>query len=77
MSANTNPVEVRLFGPLREIIGRRSVTVPYAGMTMRDALVRFADERGTVIRHMLFDSQGNRRPSIIFLLTRWWSGSAL
>jgi len=68
MSANGDLVEVRVFGPLREIVGRKSVSLPYAGMTVKHALARFAEDQGDRVRPMLLDSQGNRRRSLILLL---------
>jgi len=68
MSTNGNHVEIRLFGPLRATIGEKSLSLPYAGMMIDDALERFADEQGEAVRPMLFDSQGNRLRSIILLL---------
>ncbi len=68
MSTNGDLVELRLFGPLREVVGEKLVSVPYAGLTVAEALARFADEQGESVRPMLFDSQGNRLRSLILLL---------
>jgi len=68
MSTNGDLVEVRLFGPLRTLVGRKSVTLPYAGLKIDDALARFVDDHTDSVRSMLFDSQGRRRRSIILLL---------
>ena len=68
MSANGNLVELRLFGPLRNLVGRKSIELPYAGMQIDDALARFASEQGDSVRPLLYDSQGRRRRSIILLL---------
>ena len=68
MSTNGNLVEMRLFGPLRTVVGQKSISLPYAGMMIDDALARFADEQGEAVRPMLLDSQGNRLRSIILLL---------
>jgi molybdopterin converting factor small subunit len=66
-SENGN-ITLRLFGPLREIVGAKALSRPYAEMTPADALARFADEHGDSVRPMLFDSQGRRRRSLILLL---------
>jgi molybdopterin converting factor small subunit len=68
VSTNGDLVEVRLFGPLRQVVGEKSVSLPCAGMTIAEALRRFADDRGESVRPMLFDSQGNRLRSLILLL---------
>jgi len=68
MSASGDLVEVRLFGPLRTLVGQKSVTLPYAGLKIDDALARFVDDHTDSVRSMLFDSQGRRRRSIILLL---------
>lgn len=68
MSTNGDLVELRLFGPLREVVGEKLVSVPYAGLTVAEALARFANEQGESVRPMLFDSQGNRLRSLILLL---------
>jgi molybdopterin converting factor small subunit len=68
MSDNGDLVEIRLFGPLRSLVGQKSLERPYVGMQIEDALARFADEQGDSVRPMLFDSQGRRRRSIILLL---------
>ena len=68
MSTNGNLVEMRLFGPLRAVVGQKSLSLPYAGMMIDDALERFADEQGEAVRPMLFDSRGNRLRSIILLV---------
>jgi len=68
VSSNDDLVKVRVFGPLREVVGEKSVSVPYAGMTVAEALARFADEHGAAVRRMLFDSQGHRLRSLILLL---------
>lgn len=68
MSTNGKRIEIRLFGPLRAAIGEKSLSLPYAGMMVDDALERFAAEQGDAIRPMLFDGQGNRLRSIILLL---------
>ena len=68
MSTNGNLVEMRLFGPLRTVVGQKSISLPYAGMMIDDALERFAKDQGEAVRPMLFDSDGNRLRSIILLL---------
>jgi molybdopterin converting factor small subunit len=68
VNSNGDLVEVRLFGPLREAVGEKSVSVPYAGMTVAEALAQFADEQGAAVRPMLFDSRGHRLRSLILLL---------
>lgn len=68
MSTKNSLVEMRLFGPLRAVIGQKSISLPYAGMMVDDALARFAEEQGEAVRPMLFDSEGNRLRSIILLL---------
>jgi molybdopterin converting factor small subunit len=68
LSASGNLVELRLFGPLRSLVGQKSLELPYAGMQIDDALARFAAEHGDSVRPMLYDSQGRRRRSIILLL---------
>jgi len=72
MTSDTRPengnITFRLFGPLREIVGAKAVSRPYAEMTAADALTRFADEQGDSVKPMLFDSEGRRRRSVIILL---------
>ena len=62
------PQDVGLAGPLREVVGEKSVSMPYAGMTVAEALARFANEQGAAVRPMLFDSEGHRLRSLILLL---------
>lgn len=68
MSNDTAAVTLRLFGPLRTVVGRNQVHVCCAGGTVRESLARFAEDYGDAVRPFIFDEQGNQRLSLILLL---------
>jgi molybdopterin converting factor small subunit len=61
-------IALRLFGPLRDAVGQAEICLPYAGATVKEALVRFAEERGDAVRPFIFDGQGDLWRSVILLL---------
>lgn len=68
MSSECAEVTVRLFGPLRDAVGRREVRLPHPGGTVKDALARLADCGGDSVRQFILDRDGNVRRSLIVLL---------
>ncbi len=68
MNCDSSMIALRLFGPLRDAVGQPEISLPCAGATVRDVLVRFAEERGDAVRPFIFDGQGNQWRSLILLL---------
>jgi MoaD family protein len=61
-------VKLRLFSALREIADAKEVTVEGNGLSIKDALVSFADKYGEKARNTLFDKQGELLPSVLLLV---------
>ncbi len=61
-------ITLRLFGPLRDAVGQAQICLPCAGATVKEVMVRFAEERGDAVRPFIFDGEGNLWRSLILLL---------
>jgi len=68
MSDNSGAVTLRLFGPLRDAVGRREVSIACGECTVMTALTQFADDSSEMVRQLVFDGQGNQRRSLILLV---------
>jgi MoaD family protein len=61
-------VKLRLFSALREIAGAKEVEVEGDGLSIKEALERFAERYGERARKTLFDAQGQLYPSVLLLV---------
>ncbi|MDH4180227.1 MAG: MoaD/ThiS family protein [Armatimonadota bacterium] len=68
VSSDEALITLRLFGPLRDAVGQAEICLPCAGATVKEALVRFAEERGDAVRPFILDGQGDLWRSVILLL---------
>ena len=67
MSPDTAMVTLRLFGPLRNAVGHEEVQLPCVGASVKETLVRLAEEWGDTVRAFIFDRQGNQVRSLILM----------
>jgi molybdopterin converting factor small subunit len=61
-------VTVRVFGALRQALGRSEVELPCAGVTVKDALIRLAASCDGEVANYIFDKQGNLWRSLMLLV---------
>ncbi len=61
-------VTVRVFGALRQAIGRSEVQLPYADETVRGTLLRLTADSDAEISGYIFDKQGNVWRSLMLLV---------
>jgi MoaD family protein len=61
-------VKLRLFSALREIAGAKEVEVEGEGLSVKEALGRFAGRYGEKARAALFDKEGELLPSVLLLV---------
>lgn len=61
-------VKLRLFSALRDIAGAKEVEVEGDGLSIKEALARFAAKYGDRARSALFDKQGELLPSVLLLV---------
>jgi len=61
-------VKLRLFSKLRDIAGAKEVEVEGDGMSIKEALEKFAARFGDASREVLFDKEGEMWPSVLLLV---------
>jgi MoaD family protein len=61
-------VKLRLFSALRDIAGAKEVAVEADGLSIKEALRKFADRYGEKARGALFDKQGELLASVLLLV---------
>jgi MoaD family protein len=61
-------VKLRLFSALRDIAGAKEVAMEGDGLSIKEALGKFADKYGEKARNTLFDKQGELLPSVLLLV---------
>ncbi len=61
-------VKLRLFSKLRDIAGAKEVEVEGDGISVKEALEKFAARFGSESREVLFDKQGELWPSVVLLV---------
>lgn len=68
MTAEPTSITLRLFGPVRNALGCKDVTLAWTEGMVTEALFRFVEEHGAPTRPFLFDSQGDLWKSLIVLV---------
>ena len=68
MTAEPTKVTLRLFGPLRNALGRNEISLAWTEGSLREALLCFVEKHGAPARSFLFDSQDNLWRSLIVLV---------
>jgi len=61
-------IKLRLFSALREIAGAKEVEVEGDGLSIKEALEKFAGRYGEKARTILFDNEGELVPSVLLLV---------
>ena len=61
-------VKLRLFAALREVAGSKEVEVEGDGLSIEEALERFAERLGQRAMDILFDKQGELQSSVLLLV---------
>lgn len=67
-TTQTETVTVRVFGALRQAIGRSEMQLPCAGASVRDVLIRLIAESAGEAGSYIFDKQGNLWRSLMLLV---------
>ncbi len=68
MSVGAMEITFRLFGALRDAIGRKEVNLGWSGGTVREALDCLVEQQPARARAFIFDSHGNIWRSLIVLV---------
>jgi len=68
MTTGPTNVTLRLFGPLRNALGFREISLAWAEGTVREALLSFVEQHSAPVRSFLFDGHGNLWKSLIVLV---------